>query len=68
MIPSSELVWAEHQEILRLVLAGDATWAERAAHRHTDRAGGETARRLNQSSYSMGGKRDAKGTAASAVR
>jgi DNA-binding transcriptional ArsR family regulator len=46
-----------------------ATGAERAAHRHTDRASGETARRLNQSSYSIGGKRDAaKGTAASAVR
>ena len=46
-----------------------AMGAERAAHRHTDRASGETARRLNQSSYSIGGKRDAaKGTAASAVR
>jgi DNA-binding transcriptional ArsR family regulator len=46
-----------------------ATGAERAARRHTDRAGGETARRLNQSSHSIGGKRDAaKGTAASAVR
>src|SRR5882762_7398043 len=53
------LVWAEHREILRLVLDGDAAGAERAARRHTDRAGGETARRLSQSSFSMGGNRDA---------
>jgi DNA-binding GntR family transcriptional regulator len=39
------LVWAEHSEILRLVLAGDAAGAECAARRHTDRAGAETARR-----------------------
>ena len=59
------LVWAEHQEILRLVLAG----AERAARGHTDRAGGETARRLSQSSLLTGGDRDAAdGAAASAVR
>jgi DNA-binding GntR family transcriptional regulator len=63
------LAWAEHQEILRLVLAGDAAGAERAAGRHTDRAGAETARRLSQSSMSMGGNRDAAdGAAASAVR
>jgi len=63
------LVWAEHQEILRFVLAGDAAGAERAARRHTDRAGGETARRLSQSSFSIGGNRDAaRGAAASAVR
>jgi DNA-binding GntR family transcriptional regulator len=40
------LVWAEHSEILRLVLAGDAAGAECAARRHTDRAGAETARRI----------------------
>jgi DNA-binding GntR family transcriptional regulator len=63
------LVWAEHREILRLVLAGDAAAAERAARGHTDRAGAETARRLSQSSLSTEGERDAAhGTAASAVR
>jgi DNA-binding GntR family transcriptional regulator len=63
------LVWAEHQEILRLVLAGDAAGAERAARGHTDRAGAETARRLSQSFLSTGGDRDAAdGTAASALR
>ena len=63
------LVWAEHQEILRLVLAGDVAGAERAARGHTDRAGGETARRLSQSSLLTGGDRDATdGAAASAVR
>ena len=63
------LVWAEHREILRLVLAGDAVGAERAARGHTDRAGGETARRLSQSSLSTGGDRDAAdAAAASAVR
>jgi DNA-binding GntR family transcriptional regulator len=63
------LVWAEHQEILRLVLAGDAAGAERAARGHTDRAGGETARRLSQLSLLTGGDRDAAdGAAASAVR
>ncbi len=46
------LVWAEHREILRCVLAGDAPGAERAARGHTDRAGSETARRLRQSSAS----------------
>jgi DNA-binding GntR family transcriptional regulator len=62
-------VWAEHQEILRLVLAGDAAGAERAARFHTDRAGAETARRLSRSFPSIGGGRDAAdGTAASAVR
>ena len=40
------LVWAEHREILRLVLAGDADGAEAAARRHADRAGTETARRI----------------------
>ena len=63
------LVWAEHQEILSFVLAGDAAGAERAARGHTDRAGSETARRLSQSFLSMGGDRDgADSTAASAVR
>jgi DNA-binding GntR family transcriptional regulator len=63
------LVWAEHQEILRCVLAGDAAGAEHAAAHHTDRAGAETARRLSRSSMSTGGNRDAAdGAAASAVR
>jgi DNA-binding GntR family transcriptional regulator len=63
------LVWAEHRDILRLVLAGDVAGAERAARGHTDRAGTETARRLSQSSLSTGGERDAAhDTAASAVR
>jgi DNA-binding GntR family transcriptional regulator len=63
------LVWAEHREILRLVLAGDAAGAERAARRHADRAGAETARRLSQSSLSTEGERDAAHrTAASTVR
>src|SRR5262249_11108692 len=57
------LVWAEHREILRLVLDGDAAGAERAARGHTDRAGAETARRLSQSPQSTGpakgGGRDA---------
>jgi DNA-binding GntR family transcriptional regulator len=44
------LVWAEHQEILHCVLAGDAAKAVRAASGHTDRAGAETARRLSRSS------------------
>jgi len=63
------LVWAEHQETLSLVLAGDAAGAECAARGHTDRAGGETARRLSQSSLPIGGNRDgADSGAASAVR
>jgi DNA-binding GntR family transcriptional regulator len=67
------LVWAEHREILRLVLDGDAAGAERAARGHTDRAGAETARRLSRSSLptgsSTGGERDAADFAAvSAVR
>jgi DNA-binding GntR family transcriptional regulator len=59
------LVWAEHKEILRLVLAGDAAAAESAARHHTDRAGAETARRIarlmeaNQSPSSSGEDRDA---------
>jgi DNA-binding GntR family transcriptional regulator len=53
------LVWAEHKEILRLVLAGDAAGAEHAARCHTDRAGAETARRLSQSPPSSGEDRDA---------
>ena len=53
------LVWAEHREILRCVLAGDAASAERAARGHTDRAGAETARRLSNSSMSTRGNRDA---------
>jgi DNA-binding GntR family transcriptional regulator len=63
------LVWAEHREILRLVLAGDAAGAERQARGHTDRAGAETTRRLSQSSLSTGGGRNAAdGTAASSIR
>jgi DNA-binding FadR family transcriptional regulator len=59
------LVRAEHREILRLVLAGDAAGAECAARCHTDRAGAETARRIarlveaNQSPLSLGEDRDA---------
>src|SRR5215510_14163449 len=52
------LVWAEHREILRCVLAGDAAGAEHAARGHTDRAGAETARRLSKSFLSTGGARD----------
>ena len=63
------LVWAEHREILRLVLDGDAAGAERAARGHTDRAGSETARRLSRLSLSMGAERNAANvTTASAVR
>ena len=69
------LVWAEHSEILRLVLAGDAASAECAARRHTDRAGAETARRIsrlaevNPSPFSSGEDRDAAHPAAApAVR
>jgi DNA-binding GntR family transcriptional regulator len=63
------LVWAEHQQILSLVLAGDAEAAENAACHHTDRAGAETARRLSQSFLSSGGNRDvANDTAASGLR
>jgi DNA-binding GntR family transcriptional regulator len=69
------LVWAEHAEILRLVLAGDAAGAESAARHHTDRAGAETARRIarlvaaNQSPFPSGENRDAAYlAAASAVR
>jgi DNA-binding GntR family transcriptional regulator len=63
------LVWAEHKEILCLVLMGDAEGAERAAQRHTDRAGAETARRLSQSHFSSGEHRDAAHLAAApAVR
>ena len=51
------LVWTEHREILRCILAGDPAGAERAARDHTDRAGAETARRLSQLSVSMGGVR-----------
>src|ERR1700730_6949984 len=59
------LVWAEHREILRLILAGDAAGAESAAGRHTDHAGAETARRIarlveaNRSPLSSGENRDA---------
>ena len=42
------LVWAEHCEILRSVLAGDPAGAEGAARAHTDRAGAETAGRLER--------------------
>jgi DNA-binding GntR family transcriptional regulator len=62
------LVWSEHQEILSLVLAGDAACAEQAAGRHTDRAGAETARRLIHTILSKGDRDAADGAAASAVR
>jgi DNA-binding GntR family transcriptional regulator len=63
------LVWAEHREILRCVLAGDPAGAERAARGHTDRAGAETARRLSQLFLSTRGNHDAAdATAAPAVR
>jgi DNA-binding GntR family transcriptional regulator len=62
------LVWREHEEIMRLVLAGDAAGAESAARRHTDRAGAETARRLARSAGSWEGERDeTRGAAASAI-
>ena len=51
------LVWTEHREILRCILAGDPVGAEQAARGHTDHAGVETARRLSQSSVPMGGVR-----------
>jgi DNA-binding GntR family transcriptional regulator len=53
------LVWAEHGEILDLVLAGDADGAEAAASRHTDRAGAETARRIARAAHSSGETHDA---------
>ena len=59
------LVWCEHEEIMRLVLAGDAAGAESAARHHTDRAGAENARRLAQSASSREGDRD--GTHAAAA-
>jgi DNA-binding GntR family transcriptional regulator len=59
------LVWREHEEIMRLVLAGDAAGAESAARHHTDRAGAENARRLVQSASSREGDRD--GTYAAAA-
>ena len=52
------LVWHEHEEIMRLVLAGDAAGAESAARHHTDRAGAENARRLAQSASSREGDHD----------
>jgi DNA-binding GntR family transcriptional regulator len=52
------LVWTEHREILRCILAGDQSGAEAAARGHTDRAGAETARRLSQLSQPMGGIRN----------
>jgi DNA-binding GntR family transcriptional regulator len=63
------LVWREHEEIMRLVLAGDAAGAEGAARRHTDRAGAENARRLAQSANFREEDRDgAYSTAAPAIR
>ncbi len=59
------LVWHEHEEIMRLVLAGDAAGAESAARHHTDRAGAENARRLAQSASSREGDHD--GTYAAAA-
>jgi DNA-binding GntR family transcriptional regulator len=43
--------WVEHEEILRLVLAGDADGAERAARSHTDRAGSDIEHRLKMRVY-----------------
>jgi DNA-binding GntR family transcriptional regulator len=51
------LVWTEHREILRCILAGDPAGAERLSRSHTDRAGAETARRLSQPSVPLGGVR-----------
>lgn len=51
------VIWAEHEEILRFVLAGDPDAAENAACHHTDRSGAETARRLGQ--FPSGEARDA---------
>jgi DNA-binding GntR family transcriptional regulator len=68
------LVWSEHSEILRCVLAGDTAGAERAASRHTDRAGAEAARRIaglaetHRSAFRSGDNPDADLTAAPAVR
>lgn len=63
------LVWREHEEIMRLVLAGEAVGAESAARHHTDRAGAENARRLAQSANSREGDRDGTyGTAAPTIR
>ena len=63
------LVWAEHREILRCVLAGDAASAERAARGHADRTGAETARRLNKPPLSTKGNRNAAdGSTTSAIR
>ena len=63
------LVWREHAEIMRLVLAGDASGAENAARHHTDRAGAENARRLAQSAGFREGDRDGTyGAAAPAIR
>lgn len=59
------LVWHEHEEIMRLVLAGDAAGAESAARHHTDRAGAENARKLAQSASSREGDHD--GTYAAAA-
>jgi DNA-binding GntR family transcriptional regulator len=53
------LVWTEHGEILRLVLAGDGDAAEAAARHHTARAGAETARRIARLAPSPGDSRNA---------
>jgi DNA-binding GntR family transcriptional regulator len=52
------LVWHEHEEIMRLVLAGDATGAQNAAQHHTNRAGAENARRLTRPADSRDDDRD----------
>ena len=63
------LVWHEHEQIMRLVLAGDAAGAESAARRHTDRAGAETARRLAQlASFGNGDRDGTHGAATSTIR
>jgi DNA-binding GntR family transcriptional regulator len=63
------LVWKEHSEVLRLVLAGDGDAAEAAARHHTARAGAETARRIAQLDQSSEETRNATvDTAARAIR
>jgi DNA-binding GntR family transcriptional regulator len=46
-------VWTEHADILERVLAGDPREAEMAARRHTERAGQETGRTLQDISPAL---------------
>jgi DNA-binding GntR family transcriptional regulator len=43
------VVWAEHEAILQAILAGDADQAGQLARAHADKAGDDTARRLEAS-------------------